>query len=697
MTQNEQTFKRAASVALVGLFTQLGLAIIMAVLGLYAQSDALHAATWYLFGGLPIWIVLWVLFNQHRLERVEALEAEQIAQDDAQAAALFQEAGQQLAMARKRLDNIYKWGLSLTAGLVSLYLIVLGATLYYVTPYLDKTSLDTDPNNLSAVNDLPISPTASFGIVIMLLVTLAFVAFLVARYIAGMTDVREWLALRAGSAYLMGNALVSALLAAAAILVIASGNPIGFAILAKAIPIFMVILGVEIALALLLGIYRPRKPGEFVRPAFDSRLLGWLTRPESLGKIVGDTINYQFGFEISSSWFYRLLAQWTLPLILVCVFVVMAMSTIVFVAPQQNAVITTFGQLERVVDPGLRLKWPWPISAAEKYDVNRVHQITLGSRGERAKENIPVLWTNEHTEGDEIYLVTAPTRFEDEFVLTEIVAGELIGADVVVKYRIADLEQYVRSARQPEAMLEAIAEARINAYFATHQIDVLLTLGRLTAGDELLRQIREAVEAEKLGLEVVFVSVSGVHPPQVGDVAAAFHQQIDVLQEKQTAIQKAEREAITILAAVAGTRDKALQISTAIEELNDLRQRMLQSEGQNLTEEQEADLTRKAAEIEELLDAAGGEAAEQILAARAFRWDTAIAELARAESFSSQLTAYRQAPEYYKARMYLNALAEALKNRRKIILDLEENDVPTIRLDLKEGAGGFDELLNPDR
>lgn len=696
MTQNEQTFKRAAAVALIGLFTQLGLAIIMAILGIYAQSDALHAATWYLFGGLPIWITLWILFNQHRLERVEALEAEQIAEGDAQAAALFQEAGQQLAMARKRLDNIYKWGLNLTAGLVSIYLIALGAVLYYVTPYIDKTSLEIDPNNLAAANDLPVSPAASFGIIIMLLVTLAFLAFLVARYVAGMTDVKEWQALRAGSAYLMGNAMVTALLAVAAIIVIASGNPIGFAVLAKAIPVFMILLGAEIALALLFGIYRPRKPGEFMRPAFDSRLLGWLTRPESLGKIVGDTINYQFGFEISSSWFYRLLAQWTLPLVLICLIVVAAISSVVFVAPQQNAVVTTFGRLDRIVEPGLRFKWPWPISSARKFDVNRVHQVTLGSRGENAKENVAILWTNEHTEGEETYLVTAPTQFDDDFESTDIVAGELVGSDIVIKYRVADLEQYVRSAQEPEAMLEAIAGAQINAYFATQPIDSLLTSGRLTAGDELLARIRDAVDAEKLGLEVVFVSVSGVHPPQDGDVAAAFHQQIDVLQEQQTALQKAEREAIMTLAAVAGTREKALQISTAIEELNDLRQRMLQSDGAGLTEDQEAELTRKAAEIEELLDSAGGEAAEEILEARAFRWDTAISELARAESFSSQLAAYRQAPEYYKARMYLNALAESLKDRRKIILDLEKNDVPTIRLELKPDAGSFDEFLGTE-
>ena len=48
-------------------------------------------------GGLPIWIILWLVYNQHRLERVEALETEQLAADDARTTAFFDEAGQAVA------------------------------------------------------------------------------------------------------------------------------------------------------------------------------------------------------------------------------------------------------------------------------------------------------------------------------------------------------------------------------------------------------------------------------------------------------------------------------------------------------------------------------------------------------------------------------------------------------------------------
>jgi hypothetical protein len=82
-----------------------------------------------------------------------------------------------------------------------------------------------------------------------------------------------------------------------------------FPILAVAAPTVMILIGTEMLLSVIFGLYQPRRPGQRPRAAFDSRILGWLTHYESLGKIVGEAINYQFGFEVSDSWFYRLLAR----------------------------------------------------------------------------------------------------------------------------------------------------------------------------------------------------------------------------------------------------------------------------------------------------------------------------------------------------------------------------------------------------
>ena len=143
MTDDQQTYSRATSAALIGAATQLAFAVVMAGLGLYARSSGLNAAAWYLFGGLPIWGALWLLYNQHRLERIEVLESQQLASDDARAADLFNEAGQGLATARKRLDGFYKWGLNTVSITVAIYLIATGLALCSSRPGARSTSPTT--------------------------------------------------------------------------------------------------------------------------------------------------------------------------------------------------------------------------------------------------------------------------------------------------------------------------------------------------------------------------------------------------------------------------------------------------------------------------------------------------------------------------------------------------------------------------
>src|SRR5690606_10798683 len=166
----------------------------------------------------------------------------------------------------------------------------------------------------------------NIAVVSVVLIVLGFVAFLVARYVAGMTKVREWTLLRGGASYLMGAVLIAVLLLAGAVAAY-FGNLGVLTVMALVIPGLMALLGLEIALGFVLGMYRPRRPGEINRPAFDSRVFGLLTRPESLGKIINETINYQFGFEISRSWFYRLIAKAITPLLVVGMLVLIGLTS----------------------------------------------------------------------------------------------------------------------------------------------------------------------------------------------------------------------------------------------------------------------------------------------------------------------------------------------------------------------------------
>lgn len=710
MSHDQETYRRACNAVLLGLGTQLALSILTALTGLYAGSVGINALFWYFLGGLPIWIVLWLLYNQHRLERVEALETEQLAADDARTAALFEEAGEQLHIAQKRLDRLYKYGLNLVSVLVGVYLVLMGGGMLRsaVASYRATSGVEAGSffNDLAAlVRSGGPATTHNPGTIAIIAVIIGFPAFLISRYIAGMTKVTEWRQLRGGASYLMGNFVVTALLILIAAVQALSSARL-FPVLDVACPAMMILLGGEMLLAVIFGFYQPRRPGVRPRPAFDSRLLGWMTHHESLAKIVGEAINYQFGFEVSESWFYRLLAKAVTPLIVAGLAVLFLLSSAVLVPPYQQAVITRWGHLtdHSVVGPGLHWKLPWPLGKSYKYDAARVHELNVGSSAKNFRRDVPVLWTTQHTAEKEQYMVTAPSHLSaatDDKNSEEsgAVAGELAGGLGVVLYRIADegLLDYTTSADQPAKMLEVLAERRFTQYFATHDIDMLLTTARVEAGRVLRDQIQADADAMALGIDVVYAGLDAVHPPKEGDVAKKFHEQIDARQEKQTLIKGAQQEAVSDLAEIAGSQAKALHIDEVIQEVVQLQQSLESMRMKADYDHAEADklsetILLKKNEIEKLLDDAGGAAAKLIYEARAYRWEFALNERARAMRTQSLLEAYRQAPKYFKAREYLKTLADGLQDRRKFVILGQQELPPIIRLDAKTTASNLKAL-----
>jgi len=690
MSQDQHSYGRAAAAALIGLGVQSILAVVIALTGVWSQNPAVGVAAWHLFGGLAIWVVLWLIFHQHKHERAEALEAEQIAQSDTDAAALFDAHGDELAIARQRLGRLYKFGLNAVSIIMMLYLLAVGAWQLYAANAMLGVEGATLETGVLAERAAPL-------ILATIVLVSAFVAFIIARYQSGMTKLTEAQLLRGGASYLIGNAVALGLIALAAGIAEA-GRPEALGVARFVLGGFLVLLGVEVFLLLLLNVYRPRKPGEIPRPAYDSRLLGWLTSPESLAVAIGDALNYQFGFEVSRSWFYRLLGKAFLPLVAFGIIVLVGLSCVVIVEPHEQAVITRFGAIARdkPVTSGLHFKLPWPIGHAEKYPVERVLQVEVGSSEGGLKQGA-LLWTNTHAaDGQaEEFLVTA-TAASNVADTSDPTSGQsLIGGQVVVQYRIADLMTYIESADAPEQVFRALVAQVVNDYFVSHDVDFLLGQGRLTAGGTIADNLRQELARPdlNLGLEVLYAGLIAVHPPQEEEVAASFQNQIGALQAKQTLIEQARAEAIEMLASVAGSVDKANQLDDAIRELEQLQNRLQQAQGDQ-AQGLRTQITDKQVAIEAMLTEARGEAASEIFNALAFRWNKALGERAKANRFASELSIFSEAPELYKMSRYLDAVSEGMGERRKYVVASQTPVPPMIRLNLEDAQNNLDTIFS---
>jgi len=689
MGHDHQSYRLATQAAVTGLVVQLLLAVGAAVAGLASQSPALHVVTWHLVGGLPIWIVLAIMFNQHRLERLESLEAEQMARADSQTAALFEEHAADLQIARRRLDNLTKWGLPVLSAFTAIYLATVGGVFFFLAQKHHQAG-----TLIAAAMNVEMSNNA-MGIFVFVSLAISFVAFISARYVAGMTQHKEWTLLRGGASFLMGNCLAA--------LVIAIG--FGFALFGDkrvlaysslAVPAAVIAQAFEVLVTFTLTVYRPRRAGEIQRPAFDSRLLGFLTSPQSLAKALADAINYQFGFEVSRSWFYRLLGRAVVPLALFGAFVLWIASSFIVVQPYEEAVITRFGQLvwydqangKLGFPPGPHVKLPWPLGRADLYPVGRVREISIGSAKKGLKEETAILWTNVHFEGGENekeeYFVTAPTLLPGSGATADAKTpgSGLVGLQAVIQYRIDDLHKYASAAEDPEKTLRYIAERRLATLLATHDIDTILGSARKTIVMDVQTQTQKDIDAVQaadregapgLGIKLLFVGLGAVHPPRDMEVAVTFHAQIGALQEKASEIEKAEKVAIETLARMTGSREQSLAISKTIMDFNE-------AQGRN----DAAKVAQLETQIENQLATARGEAAQVILSARAYRWERELTEQGNAERFSSELAAYRQSPRLYRDRAYLEVLAASLATPRKYILAVKQAEPVLMRIDMKE-------------
>ena len=118
-------------------------------------------------------------------------------------------------------------------------------------------------------------------------------------------------------------------------------------------------------------------------------------------------IDYQFGFKVSQTWFYKLLEKAIVPLVLFACVTLYLLSCIIVIAPNEEAIIEHFGNPlndandVRLVGPGLSFKWPWPIDKAYKYHTKKISEIDIGfvpdiNPETKQVETGPKLWGEAH-------------------------------------------------------------------------------------------------------------------------------------------------------------------------------------------------------------------------------------------------------------------------------------------------------------
>ncbi|MHC4335203.1 MAG: hypothetical protein ACYSUV_15845, partial [Planctomycetota bacterium] len=291
--------KRAEYVARVSLALSLVFFIISLLTGLWSEFYAVFAASWMILGAVFIWFVLCLHFYQRSLAEQEKLDATQLVKGQ-QGSTIFRtpdENATLFAAAQQRLQLFEKWFIPVFSGVIAAYQIGIGM---YLVRVFSRWS-EAEPKQ-------PL-------LVAIFMMAVTFVSFLISRYATGMSAEPRWKPLRAGGSFLLGTAALCFAVAVGLALVNFQIDSV-IKVVNWVIPALLVVLGVETALNVVLDIYRPRFKGQYHRSAFDSRLLGLISEPGGIFRTAATAIDYQFGFEVSQTWFYKLLEKAIAPLVL---------------------------------------------------------------------------------------------------------------------------------------------------------------------------------------------------------------------------------------------------------------------------------------------------------------------------------------------------------------------------------------------
>jgi hypothetical protein len=210
------------------------------------------------------------------------------------------------------------------------------------------------------------------------LLAFAFVGFAFSQYVIGLSLVPRCRNLRPAGAYLLSNSFVLSVCALGLWLGRAE-VPVPERILAHALPVLVILIGLEYLTNFLLDFFRPRLPGQVLRPAYDSRLFGLFAQPGSLWNAIAETLDYQFGFRVSKTWFYSFVARLILPLMAFQLVSAILLTCVVVVDFDEVVIVERFGKpAENVLKPGLHLKLPWPVEQAYPVPAGRTQRVFIG-------------------------------------------------------------------------------------------------------------------------------------------------------------------------------------------------------------------------------------------------------------------------------------------------------------------------------
>jgi len=249
----------------------------------------------------------------------------------------------------------------------------------------------------------------------------------------------------------------------------------------------------------------------------------------------------------------------------------------------EQGIVLRFGKLVRTVEPGLHMKFPFPIETVYTPAVTNITTVDIGIR---------VAGSSAIAVPEESLMLTGDENIVD------------IGFSV--QWRINSAHSFLFNVEDPDRAVKAVAESMMREAVGQSQIEVLQTVGRAEVQNQVRAGLQATLDSYGAGIEITEVRLQKVDPP--AQVLDAFRDVQAARADQERLRNQAETYANTV---IPRARGDAAQITQAAEAYRE--QIVAEAQGEagrfvSIYEEyrKATDVTRRRIYLETMQEVLGG-------------------------------------------------------------------------------------------
>ncbi len=193
------------------------------------------------------------------------------------------------------------------------------------------------------------------------------------------------------------------------------------------------------------------------------------------------------------------------------------LSSVYTVSEQEQAVIMQFGKAEGIKTAGLHFKIPF---------IQTIEKVSMVTRG---------MEIGYRTSEDGLYM----NNEQESFMITKDFNFVMI--DFYVEYKVSDPIKFLFRAVDAEGLLRNAIQAEARTVVSTYNVEEVLTVAKPEIQSKIKEEILKKLDEYQLGINVTNITIQDASPP-TDAVTAAFKDVENAKQEKETAINTADKE-----------------------------------------------------------------------------------------------------------------------------------------------------------